>query len=479
VLLRLGLSSSLTADDAREAVLAQSLEWGYQARQPPLYNWLAWGAFRLLGPGLLALTVLKYAVLVLAFWLVYLVAREILSDPRLSTIGAFSFLLVVPVSWTIHESLTHSVTVLAACAGTAYALVRLEREPSARAYAMLGLAVGLGVLSKFTYVVFLAGLTLAGLTVDRYRARLTRPGVLIAGLVAALVVSPFALWWVGQGHDLGRLYAREVHVEDADGWVAEAGAGLAYVVRVTAYYLAPVGAILAVCVPTVFRRLPPGASGAAGGRLLGWLLAWVLALLGAAALTGGLAFLKARWLIPAFFLAPLYALWRLERQGGPGRRLPALVVALVVAEIAVAAGLVIRVTGASLFPRPYRMNEPYDAVAAGLARAGFTHGTILAGFGSLAGNLAVRFPDSRVLHTEYPDFQPARAGDGQCLLVWDRQGRDPGRMPDDLRALAAPLGVPLDGAAPVGVVEAPLRFDPRHVRRTYFVLFPEGAGHCR
>jgi hypothetical protein len=225
--------------------------------------------------------------------------------------------------------------------------------------------------------------------------------------------------------------------------------------------------------------LPPGASGAAGGRLLGWLLAWVLALLGAAALTGGLAFLKARWLIPAFFLAPLYALWRLERQGGPGRRLPALVVALVVAEIAVAAGLVIRVTGASLFPRPYRMNEPYDAVAAGLARAGFTHGTILAGFGSLAGNLAVRFPDSRVLHTEYPDFQPARAGDGQCLLVWDRQGRDPGRMPDDLRALAAPLGVPLDGAAPVGVVEAPLRFDPRHVRRTYFVLFPEGAGHCR
>ena len=44
VLLRLLLPSALTADDAREAVLAQSLQWGYQARQPPLYNWLAWGA---------------------------------------------------------------------------------------------------------------------------------------------------------------------------------------------------------------------------------------------------------------------------------------------------------------------------------------------------------------------------------------------------------------------------------------------------
>ena len=107
-------------------MLAQSLQWGYQARQPPLYNWLAWGAFRLLGPGLLALTLLKYAVLVLAFWLVYLTGRRILTDPRLATIGAFSFLLIVPISWTIHEALTHSITVLAACAGTVYALVRLE-----------------------------------------------------------------------------------------------------------------------------------------------------------------------------------------------------------------------------------------------------------------------------------------------------------------------------------------------------------------
>ena len=41
-LLRLFLSSTLTADDAREAVLAQTLQWGYQARQPPLYNWLVW-----------------------------------------------------------------------------------------------------------------------------------------------------------------------------------------------------------------------------------------------------------------------------------------------------------------------------------------------------------------------------------------------------------------------------------------------------
>ncbi len=484
VLLRLALSSALTADDAREAVLAQSLQWGYQARQPPLYNWLVWGAFRLLGPGLLALTLVKYAALVLAFWLVYLTARRILTDPRLATLGTFSFLLIVPISWTIHEALTHSVTVLAACAGTVYALVHLGDAPRPRVYAALGLAVGLGLLSKFTYVLFLAALVLAALSVDRYRRLLLSPGVLIAALVATLLVLPFALWYMGQGHDLGRLYAREVRIEDGDAWAAEAGTGLSYVARIAAYYLAPVGVVLAVFFPAVYRRLPQREAGPAGGRLLGWLLAWALVLLSAAALAGVLGFLKFRWLIPAFFLAPLYGLWRLERQGGPGSRLATFALVMVVAEVAVLGALTVRVMGASLFRGPYRMNEPYDAVAAGLTRAGFTRGTILAGFGTLAGNLAVRFPDSRVLHTEYPDFAPPGRGGGQCLLTWDRRRGERGDsdtpdMPDDLRALAAALGVPLAGSELVGVVEAPLRFDPRHVRRVYYVLLADGAGRCR
>jgi hypothetical protein len=52
-------------------------------------------------------------------------------------------------------------------------------------------------------------------------------------------------------------------------------------------------------------------------------------------------------------------------------------------------------------------------------------------------------------------------------------------MPDDVRAVAAALDVPVSGLEPVGLVEAPYRFDRRHVRRVYYVLFPEGAGGCR
>jgi 4-amino-4-deoxy-L-arabinose transferase-like glycosyltransferase len=482
--LRLSLSSTLTADDAREAVLAQSLRWGYQARQPPLYNWLVWGAFRLIGPGLLALTLLKYALLVLAFWLVYLIGRRVVSDPRLATLGTFALILLLPIGWTVHEALTHSVLVLAACAGTVYALVRIADEPSPLAYAGLGLAVGLGLLSKFTYVPFLAALGLAALTVERYRRRVLSARILITAAVAALLVLPFAVWFLAEGHDLAGLYAREVRVANGQAWIRSMRGGLVYIARITVLYLAPVGLALGACFPAIYRRLPPAARAFSDGRLLGWLLVWMLVVFTVAAFAGGLGFLKARWLVPTFFLAPLYGLWRAERQGAPSRRVAALAILLLVVEAGVLAGLTVRVTGASQFRPPYRMNEPYDAIATGLARAGFTHGTIVAGYGTLAGNLAIRFPDSRVLHTEYPDFQPAGGGAGQCLLVWDRQRSRRGSPqevgpPEDVRRYAAALDVGLTGAEPVGVAEAPFLFDAQRIRRVYFILLPDGAGRCR
>jgi 4-amino-4-deoxy-L-arabinose transferase-like glycosyltransferase len=483
-ILRLALSSSLTADDAREAVLAQSLRWGYQARQPPLYNWLAWGAFRLVGPGLLALTLLKYLLLVLAFWLVYLTARRIVRDPGLATLGVFSLLLLLPIGWTVHEALTHSVLVLAACAGTVYALVRIADEPSPWAYAGLGLAAGLGLLSKFTYVPFLAALGLAALTVERYRRRVLRPQILIAATVATLLVLPFAVWFVGQGHDLARLYAREVRIENGHAWVRSARTGLVYIVRVSLLYLAPVGLALRACFPAIYRRLPSDPRNASDGRLLGWLLVWMLVVFTGAALAGGLGFLKPRWLVPTFFMAPLYGLWRAERQGVPSRRVAAYAILVLLIEVSVIGGLAFRVMGASLFRQPYRINEPYDAIATGLSRAGFTHGTVVAGFGTLAGNLAVRFPDSRVLHTEYPDFLPVAEGSGQCLLVWDRHRGKQGDAdevgpPDDVRRYAATLDVELTGSEPVGVVEAPFLYDALRIRRVDYLLLPDGAGRCR
>jgi hypothetical protein len=50
--LRLGVSRTLTIDDARANELTQTFAWGYQIRQPPLYEWLLWCVQQFLGPGI-------------------------------------------------------------------------------------------------------------------------------------------------------------------------------------------------------------------------------------------------------------------------------------------------------------------------------------------------------------------------------------------------------------------------------------------
>src|SRR5262245_7305827 len=200
--LRLALSTTLTIDDSREAVLAQTLDWGYQPRQPPLYNWLVWAVFQVLGPGVLGLTLVKYVVLGGAFAFVYASGRRMLADGRLPALAAFSLLLMVPIGWVVHESLTHSITVLAAAAATFYALLRLETSGSRGAYVAFGLAVAAGLLSKFSYALFGGALVLAALTVPAYRARLLHPRVALAAGAAALAVLPFAIWFYGHEFSL-------------------------------------------------------------------------------------------------------------------------------------------------------------------------------------------------------------------------------------------------------------------------------------
>lgn len=129
-------------------------------------------------------------------------------------------------------------------------------------------------------------------------------------------------------------------------------------------------------------------------------------------------------------------------------------------------------------PRP---NEPYDVLAERLSASGFRKGTIVAGKGPFAGNLRLRFPDSRVISLESPYYVPPPVGDvgtGQCLVVWERG--EATAVPSDVRTLLAfDLDVDLGGETAIRAVEAPFRFAPGRVRRVHFVLLTEGAGRCR
>ncbi len=482
--LRVWISPILNIDDAREAIFSQTLAWGYQPRQPPLYTWLVWATVHLAGVSVASLTGLKYAVLAVAYAFLYLTARRILVEPGLAPLAAFSLLLLLPVGWFVHDDLTQSVAVLAAAAATVYALIRVEAAPTPGRYAWLGLALALGTLSKLTYLVFGAALGVAALTVAPYRRRLLDPRGIVTLLVAAALLLPYALWLASYPDDLAR-FAQQAGPGGARSFAAGVLDGLGAVLRAFAYYAAPLGLLFLALFPEIYRGRPRAAGRESpAGLLVERTLLAGLGLLGGGALLNLLGQLKFRWAIPLFFLLPLYACWRLDRLGIDGarrRRLGVYAGILALTEGLMVAGILLQIHIGAHVGLPARLNTPYDAVAGAIAADGFRRGTIVAGPGPLGGNLRLAFPDSRVASLETPGYLPAPVAGvaaGECLLVWDHGAGD--AVPDDLGAwLRARLDVEGPAAPPIGSLTAPYRHTPAREYRAFLLRLPQGAGRCR
>jgi len=143
--LRLWVSNNIAIDDIKSNVYAQTLELGYIAKQPPLYEWLLWLVQQMTGPTLPSFLVLKYALLTATFAFLYLVAKRIFADPKWAMLAALSPLLLYQIAWNVHEGVTQTIALVCAVAVTTWLFMRLVERGSLGSYAAFGFAAGLGL----------------------------------------------------------------------------------------------------------------------------------------------------------------------------------------------------------------------------------------------------------------------------------------------------------------------------------------------
>jgi 4-amino-4-deoxy-L-arabinose transferase-like glycosyltransferase len=187
---------NLFADEAQYWVWAQDLRLGYYTK-PPLIAWLIAGTTALCGDGEGCVR-LASPLLHAATALLLGAAAARLFDRRVGfwTALAYATLPAVSVSSTIAST---DAPLLTAWAAGLYALVRLREQPAPRWWALLGLAVGLGLLAKYAMAGFVLSLAV-WLGLDRQaRAMLRGPGPWIAGALALAVVAPNLAWNLANG----------------------------------------------------------------------------------------------------------------------------------------------------------------------------------------------------------------------------------------------------------------------------------------
>jgi hypothetical protein len=416
--IRLAASGSLSLDDARASELTQTFALGYQLRQPPLYEWLLWSLQQVLGTGIASHLTLRYALIAGIGIATYGATRALTNDSRWAAAASLSLLLTYPVGWTFHEWATQTLLLSIACIVTLHAELVFLRRPSPLAAVALGLAVGLGLMSKFSYLLYLGGLVLAVASLPGLRGRLADRRLLLSGAIALSCAAPFLWWLVTVRADLAGM-ATALLVQSPQPHAVRALIGLGKLVWALPAFLLPwLAIVVLVAWPAFLHRSPPADDGERLA-LRAMAFAAVLAAVGIAAI--GATNIAERYMHPVLMTAPVYLFARIARVAPEEDRLRWIAAT---ALLAAAVLLVIRLasfTENDLTRRSFRgFAIPYDGLAQALRERGITAGTVVAPRVREAGNLRAFLPQLRVIGGDsYRAARPPRRGGARaCVLIW-------------------------------------------------------------
>lgn len=425
---RLALPHSLTLDEAEQSLFSQYWLAGY-GPQPPFYNWIQKAFVGMMGISLFSLTLPKFLMLLLCYVFYGMAARELDRSPALVAMAMLSLLTLPQLSYMPQQDLTHTVAVLMATSLFLYGLFRTLNRTGWQGYAVLGIAIGIGTISKYNFVLLPAAAIVAVFCDRDWRGRLFDPRVLLAAALGLAIVLPHALWLLGN-LDLATAGTIGKMVE------SDAPQGIVRIVRALgSLVLACIafGALAVVIFAIAFRPYVRQAlrTGDRWTRLLGIMMSAALLGVVLVILFTGTTKITERWLDPYLLPLPLFLLLKLERAGadigGSLRRfVPVFAVIMVVTLIPLAA----KTLTAGVAGSYSRVNYPFSSVAQTL-KSEQQPALIVAAGQHLAGNMRLRFPGVPVINSEHPveGFPPPHAMKGPVLAIWMDNRAAPGAPP--------------------------------------------------
>ena len=414
VLVRVLISDSLELDEAEQVVLSQWLLPGYSP-QPPLYTWLQILFFETLGTNVFALSLLKNALLFFTYTFVFLSCRRLYAESDFAILATLSLLFIQEIAWQSQRDLTHSVLVLTVSAATLYVVLRLLEKRSSLDYVLFGLVLGLGMLTKYNYLIFAGALTLSLFTTETGRTSLTDRRILASLGVAVLIALPYALWFLSY-QETATASLEKLQILRADNVLK----GLHSTLLSTVLFLTPLWLVYLVFFPAGFlpsNRVSSQKTDLLPLRSYMMILFELLVIL---VVVFHVSHFKTRWMQPLLFVVPVYFFLHVKPEAVGKKARKRFVKLATIVAVLILNAMILRVVGAPLFDCYTDLNYPYDAIANEVRALGFYDGVVVAEQRICAGNLRLQFPNSIVLDHKLaiPELS-FEISDRPLLVLWD------------------------------------------------------------
>ncbi|QKK25861.1 ArnT family glycosyltransferase [Rhizobium hidalgonense] len=424
IVLRISLPHTLDLDEAEQAFYSQYLLAGY-GPQPPFYNWIQYAIVSVTGISMWVLSVPKNIILFGCDLFYGLAAREALKNRSLAAVAMLSLITLPQVGLMAQRELTHTVALLFATSLFLFGFFRTLRRPTVGSYLVIGIATGIGLISKYNFAILPFAAFIAVLPDREWRNRLFDWRLLPAIAIAILIILPHALWLPdnlasASGPTLERMTAEH----EAAAGLPRIGQGLlSLVIAVIGFVALPIVLIAAAFRRDFFRAL---ASTNPMIRVIERMMIVSLIAFAGVVVFAGASDIHERWLDPCLLVLLIYLFLKLQAAGfdlsaGLARFRPVVPVFMVV----ILAILLLRIVAIQYIGTYTRTNVPFSGYVAELT-ATRKPVLIVAGTKFVAGNMKLEFPDVPVVIPFFPgsgvpEYATAK---GPVLVIWRGETAD-------------------------------------------------------
>lgn len=191
---RLLISPNLELDETEQFLNCSFFKLGYSG-QAPLYTWIVWLTSFVLGKGLPTMIFIKYTLLALFYFSFYRIAR-FFWDKRESILVMSSLMLFTTYAYEANRDLSHTILISLIAVLSCLVYIRLLLKAETADYFLLGALTGLGILSKYNFVLFPAALLLSSLSTRQGRYIIFDKRIFITLLSSFLFLSPHLCWLI-------------------------------------------------------------------------------------------------------------------------------------------------------------------------------------------------------------------------------------------------------------------------------------------
>jgi len=419
LLIRMLFSQTLQVDDAEQIDYAQNILLGYPIPQPPMYSWLSWGMFQILGTGLLALTLLKYVFIALTFWFTWLVTGQLFQHLQTRYIATFSYLLMPSFAWHMHQGFTHTILLGFGIILSLHALLSLKGNPVAKNYLYLGVAFGIGLMGKYSFLLFMIPIFIAAVSIGSFRQIFANKKTWLAIGVFVLIIGPHAYWLTQHYQEIFLSIDQKLKVT-SDNLLLDRIKSVGQFIGAAVAFVVPFALVFIISGWKKLFNIDKQVSKNDNTQLLNRFYLIIIALVLIMAIFVSMPHFKVRWFHPLMMIFPLWMLTRIERQVLLSKSIMRWFISITV--IFTVLILSIRIAQVTIGPdlgNYGRLNRPIIETFDKLPISTLADSIIKTEDGFIGSHLLLHYQKNNII-IENRNFRKKHYKDStQCLWLWD------------------------------------------------------------